>query len=72
LREPYLSVTEVERWRWRRRRPVKTVVVAQEVRSVDDGGGDRPEEGGVDDDGGDRRSRERRDRRGLREFWDKK
>jgi hypothetical protein len=55
--------------RWQRRRPVKTVVVAQEVCGVNSDGGDRPEEGGVDGDGGDRQSREQE---GLREFWDEK
>jgi hypothetical protein len=44
LREPYLGVAAVDRWRWRRRRPAKMVVVVHEVRGVD---------------GGDRQSRER-------------
>jgi hypothetical protein len=67
LHEPYLSVAAVERRRWQRRRPVKTVAVAQEVCGVN--GGDQSEEGGVDGSGGDRHSREWR---GLREFWDEK
>jgi hypothetical protein len=39
LREPYLGVAAVDRWqwRWRRKRPVKTVVVVHQVRGVDDG-----------------------------------
>jgi hypothetical protein len=58
LREPYLGVAVKEWRRWWRRRPVKTVAVAQEVHGINGSGG-----------GGDRQSRERR---GLIEFWDEK
>jgi hypothetical protein len=62
-------VVVVERRRWRRRKPAKTVAVAQEVHGADGGGGDLLEEGGIDGGSGDRWSRERW---GLREFWDEK
>jgi hypothetical protein len=52
LREPYLGVAAVERRK--RRRPAKTMAVAQEVCGVDGGGCDRPEEGSVDGGSGDR------------------
>jgi hypothetical protein len=69
LCKPYLGVVVVERRRWRRRKPAKTVAVAQEVHGADGGGGDLLEEGGIDGGSGDRWSRERW---GLREFWDEK
>jgi hypothetical protein len=69
LREPYLGVAVKEWRRWWRRRPAKTVAVAQEVCGINGSGGNRPEEGGIDGGGGDRQSREWR---GLIEFWDEK